>query len=153
MLSTLFALSLDAQAGALGLGLAAGSPSGVTLKWYNGTGDALDFLVGSTWNNGWDRGGLVVSGDYLFGLGTLVNGSNADLDLYLGPGVNVWFNNYGYNYGNYGYGFLAVEMPIGLSLTLQQAPIEIFFEVAPMAVILSNFGFAVGGAVGARYYF
>jgi hypothetical protein len=150
----LLLLSLSAHAGDVGIGFALGSPTGLTLKWYTTRSQALDLLVGEMWHDGWDAHGVTFSADYLFDLGTFAKGSVARADFYLGPGVNVWAwgGYYDHWHDHWGYSYFAVEMPIGASVMFNRAPVEIFFELAPMLVVADYPWFGMGGSLGLRFY-
>lgn len=140
----LLALAGPAHAADVGLGLALGQPSGITLKaWFNDD-TALDVLVGEMWDyDGWRHGDLFFSVDLLAHPATLTEGGAARLDFYIGGGVNAWLESADF----------AVEMPLGLSLMFREVPVEVFLEAAPMVVFISDPGFTGGGSLGARYYF
>lgn len=140
----LLAWMLPAHAADVGLGLALGQPSGITLKAGLNDKLALDVLVGEMWDyDGWRHGDLFLSVDLLATPATITEGGAARLDFYIGGGVNVWVEGADF----------AVEMPLGLSLMFREVPVEVFLEAAPMVVLYYDPGFEGGGSLGARYYF
>lgn len=136
-----------AHAAPVGLGLALGSPTGVTAAVFVSDHADLDFLVGEGWHdNGWRDDELFVSADYDVHLVDLAKGPDARLDFYLGGGVNVWLlRDIGSDLG--------LEMPVGLSLNFTRAPVELFVELAPTFVVTDYTWFDMGGSLGGRYYF
>lgn len=136
-----------AHAGPVGLGLALGSPTGITAAVFVNDNANLDFLVGEGWHgDGWHDDELLLSADYDVHLVDLAKGPDARLDFYLGGGVNVWmWRSAGADIG--------LEMPIGLSLNFERAPVELFVELVPTFVVTDYGWFDMGGSVGGRYYF
>ncbi len=134
---------ISAQAANVGLGLALGSPTGVTLKIMTSHKAGFDLLVGEMWHY-WDKDDVLVSADYVVTMSRLASGE-VDLDFYLGGGGNVWLGRWTGN-------VLAAEMPLGLSLTFGP-PVEVFVEAVPVLFVLPFGEFGVGGSVGFRYYF
>lgn len=142
MLAMLLALATPAQAGDIGLGIALGSPTGITLKAFLSDTTAIDVLVGEMWE-GWKDEDLFFSVDFIVHPATLTEGGDARLDFYLGGGVNAWVRG----------PWLGVEMPLGLSLMFRKVPIEVFLEAVPMVIFWDYGAFEGGGSLGARYYF
>lgn len=138
-------LASPAHAGAVGVGLALGAPTGVTASVYLTDRTNLDFLVGEGWAEEWgDR--FLISADYDAHLVDLASGDAARLDFYLGGGANMWFErDHDVDVG--------LEMPIGLAVFFRKAPVELYFELLPGFVLTDYEWFDVGGSVGARYYF
>lgn len=142
----LLSMLMTAQAGNFGLGLAFGAPTGVTGKIFLSNTGAIDILVGEMWDDGWwYEEDLVLSVDYLSHVAELAQGSDARLDFYIGGGANLWFGDWNESF--------AAEMPIGLSVMFQNAPVELFVELAPMIMFRNDVDFVTGGSLGARYYF
>lgn len=139
----LLLLTLPAYAESFGLGLALGSPTGVTFKIMTSQKAGIDLLVGEMWHY-WDQDDVLFSADYVVTAARLASGE-ANLDFYIGGGGNFWIGRFSGN-------VLAAEMPIGLSLTFGP-PVEIFFEADPMLFILPFGEFGIGGSIGFRYYF
>jgi hypothetical protein len=141
----LLTLVSQAHAGAIGLGVALGSPTGGTLSAYLTNRSNLDFLVGETWYDGWPRNEVLFSADYDYHLVDAFETDTGRMDFYIGGGVNVWIQPYGAD--------LAGEMPVGFAFFFADAPVELYAEVCPMLLVLPFPSFALGGSLGARYYF
>lgn len=136
----------DASAGAFGIGLALGSPTGITASAYLTDDSNLDFLIGEGWGDGWKHDRLLLSADYDVHLVDLASGEAARLDFYVGGGVNLWLDpDVASDVG--------VEVPIGLALFFRKAPVELYAEVLPGFVLTDPEWFDVGGSIGVRYYF
>ena len=78
--------------------------------------------------------------------------------VHLHPNVGPSFRLRAFIYNNGAYVDGQIGASIGLSLTVEQVPAEIFFEVIPGFTFGINIpgvglGFDVGGHVGARFYF
>jgi len=148
-----FAPEAQAQVGGgrnFGLGLALGYPD-VGLSANIFTGQNSIQLVGALYFNDFsNRGALFLRGDYLFYPATLARGSAADLKFYVGPGLNL-----GLGLGNRGGFFLGLEVPLGLTVQLRRAPIDIAVEFVPRVFLVNDYRdrFDPGGAFHIRYYF
>jgi hypothetical protein len=113
-----------------GLGLMLGSPIGISVKYWMGGSDALDFGLGA-------GPGFRIHGDYDWGLAQLLrNKSDLTLDLYLGLGGALVFGS-GYC-GWYDGRFCAdrlvfggVRVPFGIEARLRRAPVTFGLELAP----------------------
>lgn len=165
--SSAFALSLAAPATAhaqvggarrFGLGLALGYPDvGLSAQYFLSQQASLQFVL-SFWYRygrfGYDyvdnSSGVFLRADYLFHPATLVRGSAADLEFYVGPGLYAGFGNY----DSFAFG---VEVPLGLGVQFKRVPIDLAFEAVPRLSIANRngvgLGFGVGGTFHVRYYF
>src|SRR5690606_28092866 len=116
-----------AEAGAFGLGLILGQPTGITGAYGLSERTAIDAALGLTIFDGRD---FYVHGEFLWYLPPLVRGSSAELSAYLGIG-----------------GFLVTHddpvigarAPFGLSLDFAAAPIELFLEVSVLLAVVPDF--------------
>lgn len=149
LISILFVLSIgittsfaqtSTRSGQLAGGLMLGEPTGLSFKYWNNNRKAID--VGVAWSF---EGSDVISlhADYLWH--KWLNVDSGRLALYYGIGARTLLD--GSNT------VLGARIPIGLNYLLQDAPIGLFLEVAPIIdVIPSTDGNAAGG-IGARFYF
>lgn len=137
--------STAALAGPFGLGLALGSPTGITAAYELNDHNRLDLLVGQGWE-GWSYERYVVSVDDELIVADLADGSAASLSFYVGGGLNLFLRP-GIDSD------LGVEVPLGLSVRFKKQPFELYGEIAPGFILTEYEWFDIGGAVGGRYYF
>jgi hypothetical protein len=122
----------------IGLGIIAGSPFGVTGKYFHNDAFALDAGVG------YGNAG-VFYGDALYNVWTSGYTSEGDLDIYGGLGPRIATDDGGQ---------FSVRTVIGVGYWPKLHPVEYFAEFAP-AFKISPGDKRVGldGGVGFRYYF
>ncbi len=172
---TLFLFSFSSAAnGKFGLGFVLGEPTAIDGKYWLSTNTAFDFGIGwgagyggyyGDCNNGQyyndhsgycnDRGyyyadrngfrGLHVHMDYLMHNFNAISGSER-FPIYYGPGINLNFwNNIGMQAGLRGV--------IGIAWMPHTAPVDIFFEIAPVLEVIPATYVDVNAGLGARFYF
>jgi hypothetical protein len=136
-----FSLTLFAQDKGLGVGLVFGEPTGLSAKLWTSDRTALDAaLAWSFYNGGW----LHAQADFLIHNYELIDVSQGALPVYYGVGAYVTFSS---NLG------LGARVPLGLAYQFENAPVDIFVEIAPGLSLLPGIGFHMGGGIGARYFF
>ncbi|MDH4262993.1 MAG: hypothetical protein OEV78_08115 [Spirochaetia bacterium] len=123
-----------------GIGVAAGDPAGLSLRF-----DKIAIQAGfSGWGWGWGWGGyrLITTVDYLF----LNQAFNNQIPLYwyigAGPFVGLYFSH-GFNLG--------ARVPFGLQYFIDSAKIELYIEVAPGIHIFPGPGFDLMSSLGIRF--
>lgn len=127
----------NTPAGTVGLGGQVGSPSGITLKWYDRPGFAYDVLAA------WDLD------DFLF---LNVHGlferpiPDSPLNYYFGPGAYI-----GIEEGRDDDIVLGISGNFGLNFFA--APFEVFLQLTPRLNLIPDTDGDFGGGVGLRYYF
>ncbi|MBI5518028.1 MAG: hypothetical protein HY909_29920 [Deltaproteobacteria bacterium] len=145
--------------GRVGLGVALGYPqaglsgniflTGTTSLQLDG---ALRYHVRNKGRDEYGTGTLGLRADVLFWMRPLATGRVAVLRWYLGPGVNV-----GLGLGKDRGFTLGVELPVGLVVGFQRAPVEVSLELVPVLALVTpssvELGIAFAGALHARYYF
>ncbi len=135
------------KAGRLGLGLRAGSPSGLTGKYWFDNENALDIAVGAYgYYYGSVYSGLNLHCDYLwhrYGVfGNLSSEAYNSMPLYFGIG------------GMYSSpGVAGVRGVAGITWLFEDAPFDLFFDLAPTLVATPFMGFGIDAGLGGRYYF
>lgn len=133
-----------------GLGLAVGYPDvGLSANLHQGRRSVQ--LVGALYFNDFsNRGALFLRGDYLFYPAVLARGGGADLMFYVGPGLGL-----GLGLGSARGLLLGLELPIGLSVQLRRAPIDVALEAVPRVFVVNGGRNLVdaGGTLHVRYYF
>lgn len=127
-------------AGDVGLGLQVGTPSGVTLQFYNPGGTSWDFLAA------WDIDDfffLNVHALYYRGLG-----SDSRLHLFYGPGAFVGFRDRGSSDDDV---VLGISGTVGIGFMIDA--FQIYGAVTPRLSVMPSTDGDVGAGVGVRYYF
>lgn len=160
------AIGVAPQGRQMAIGLQLGSPTAVTFK-YMLTGDqAIAAGLGVAIH------GLSLHVDYLWHPHVLATADPFKLSWYVGLGVwlglspwdafqtraDVFYTRsgyFGYGYWPFAYGGVSVaaRVPIGLSLALNQLPLEFYIELDPSLLVFPAFGFGIGGTIGFRFYF
>ncbi|WP_235297141.1 hypothetical protein [Portibacter marinus] len=138
-----FALGMNAQRanGDVGIGIQAGSPSGLSLQFYKAAGPSYDFIAA------WDLDDFFyVNGHALFQPHI---GNSERLHFIYGPGVFVGLRDRGND--------LDDEVDIGISgtagLSLIIEKFEVYGRITPRLNLLQSTSVDIGGGVGIRYYF
>lgn len=138
-----------------GFGLILGEPTGLTLKGNLGGNNAWDLAIGTSW-----FGNLTVQGDYLWAA-DVFSSSKAGLYFGLGGVIGIgqgrgvivkgkkgeWY----YSESDHPSAF-GVRGVAGLNAMPFQAPVEFFFELAPVVGLTPSTGLGWQGAIGLRYY-
>jgi hypothetical protein len=131
--------------GSVGLGGQIGSPTGVTLKFYNAGGPSYDVLAA------WDLDDfffLIVHGQY----NRTINAENVDgLEWFFGPGAFIGFEDRGVRDEDDEATF-GVSGRIGLNLVLDNR-FEFFGQLTPRISLIPDTDGDIGGGLGFRYYF
>lgn len=124
------------------------APVGLSLKsWINerqAVTGATSFLVGddefdsplSFW---------ILEGNYLFHNFQTVTVENGDLGLYVGGGAQFMINEASDN-------DLAFRAPLGINYIFEDAPADVFVEMAPTLQITDPTLLRFDGAIGFRYF-
>lgn len=174
-------LSTSTMAGgrSFGLGVVMPAPTGITGKLWTSGSTAIDFMVG--WNNGYrdgyydpdcnnprfydrntaycndyyydygDRrrhGGyrdFHIHADYLFHNFSAIRSSER-FPLFYGPGVSM-------NFWRSEFLELGVRGDFGIAWLPRRAPMDVFFELAPVLNLFPYPNFDVNVGLGTRFYF
>ena len=135
-----------------GLGIQIGSPSGLTGKYYlGGRRNAVSFALGSAYD-GRFYDGVWITGSYDFHLAELVNESALVLPFRIGVGGFLATNSYGFGRYNDDV-FLGVRVPFGLDLDFNDAPVQVYVEVAFDLALYPGIWSGLDAGLGVRYYF
>ena len=131
-------------AGRLGAGIIIGEPIGGSLKyWFNNT-VAIDGAIG--WSSH-DNTELYVHSDVLWHNFDLIPVSRGRLPVYFGVGGLIRFRDN--NEDNQ----VGIRVPVGLSYMFDNAPVDIFVEIAPAIDVAPNVQGEITGGIGIRYWF
>lgn len=130
-----------------GVGLRAGSPSGLTAKYWFDNENALDMAVGAYgYYAGSAYSGLNVHADYLwhrYGVfGDFTSKSYRLMPLYFG--IGGMFSSPG---------VAGVRTVAGITWLFDENPFDLFFDLAPTLVVAPAMGFGIDAGLGGRFYF
>lgn len=132
-----------AETSTFGAGIILGEPTGLGIKTYLSSGNALAFGVA------WSLSGeneLHVQGDYLYHRYDLIDVEQGQLPLYFGVGGRIKINEHADDN-------IGIRIPVGLSYIFDDAPFDIFGEIVPILDLTPDTDFDLNGAIGARYWF
>lgn len=134
---------VSAQEREIGVGLKLGEPTGLTLKYWLNTRNALDFTLGAAVFNSNSRVNINVN--YLYHYDNVIK-TREDVSLFLGFGARLVSKKH----GNSSFGIRGVG---GVAWYSDKYPIEVFLEAAPVFRLFPTTGIDFDMAIGARYYF
>lgn len=137
-----------AQSKKFGLGLMLGEPTGISAKLWTTNSNALVFGLGwSTYHPRYDDNGSRIHFhlDYLW---HYFDAIRSEENFAFHYGIGARFKDRGGDNGS-----LAIRGVGGLNWMPRDTPLDIFFELAPSLEITPSTGFAIDGALGARFYF
>jgi hypothetical protein len=130
--------------GNTGIGLIFGEPSGVSLKVWTSRTIAFDAAAAWSFING---GSFQIHGDLLFHSWDVFSVQRGTMALYYGFGARLKTAT------DTDKARFSFRVPIGISYEFDTAPIELFFEIAPMLDLAPETEAALGGGLGFRYFF
>ncbi len=134
----------DSYARKFGVGVTFGEPIGADLKyWFNDT-MAIDGAIG--WSSH-DDTDLYLHSDVLWHDFHLIPVSQGQMPLYFGVGALARFRSD--NQDNQ----VGIRVPVGVSYMFDNAPVDIFAEIAPALDVAPFTRGEVTGGVGIRYWF
>lgn len=125
-----------------GAGLMVGEPTGLSLKYWLNQDFAIDGGVAQSFHR---DNGLQLHSDVLWHKFGLFESSHGRCAPYIGVGVRGKFES-----GDDAFGF---RLPIGIAYMLDQHPIDVFFEVAPILDVTPSVRGSFNIAAGARFWF
>lgn len=151
-LITLATLTVSAQYN-WGIGVALGSPSGLSAKVFTNNNSALDFTLGF-WHDYTNITAMYEIHNSFNDLGGL-NEYKSQLQWYYGPGAHLgsWYNSH-YNSGDiHGNNlFLGIDGVIGIEWK-PDIPFAFSVDVRPGLNIIGGAGFFLQSQIGIRYTF
>jgi hypothetical protein len=137
-----FSHSVQAQNG-LGIGIQAGSPSGITAKLY-GRGDmALDFLA--AWDSLRDMYFVNVHGIFEQPIG------RGPTNFFYGPGAFVGGERQRDTFRNGDIFVAGVSGSAGINIFFGN--VEVYGQATPRLSLIGQTSLAMGGGIGVRFYF
>lgn len=130
-----------AQHKTFGLGIVLGEPTGISAKLWLDQKSAIDAAAAWTF---YPAGAFYIHADYLYHFYDLFPVTKGALPLYIGVGGSVTLEPVPR---------IGVRVPIGIDYLFQNAPIDIFLEVAPGISLYPATQFEAGGGIGIRFNF
>ena len=137
----LLASSAFAQERGFGVGAILGEPVGGSFKMWLSDKTAVDAAVAYA---NWSDGGLSIHADYLWHNFDWFSAGSGKLPVYYGVGGRVKFAD-DEQFG--------IRGPVGVSYMLDNVPVDVFGEVAPILDVTPGIRVEWSFAVGARYWF
>jgi hypothetical protein len=135
-------------AGKFGLGIAFFDPTGLSVKYKFSEKKSVSGAIG------WNRHGASLFAQYHFDEIQLVPKEGVDLAFTYGLGARlVTHERKDSNYKYYRDRLFGVRMSAGLNYVTPKVPIEIFFELAPVLVVVPETFFELDAVLGVRYFF
>lgn len=125
----------------LGAGISLGSPSGLSARYFMSASNSVMGVLG--WRGG-DNGAVYFQADYLFHYNNLPKIDFGTLSAFYGGGANLYLAD---NSG------LGIQGTAGVSLFLNELPLEFAFYVSPGIGLVPSTDFRVGTGLSLRYYF
>jgi hypothetical protein len=138
----LFHTSSFAQSENFGLGAIIGKPTGISGKYWLNNENAIDVALGYSFEN---NSSINIHADYLW---HIYNVFDTQITLPLYYGVGGKFNAKDGNKSS-----LGVRGVIGLVWWPERAPLDVFFELAPVFNLIPETELDIDAAIGVRYFF
>jgi len=130
-----------AQESGFGAGVILGEPTGLSFKSWINSQTAVDF--GLAWSFGREDS-FHFHGDYLIHNFNLFKAEKGKLILYYGIGGRLKAEKKNR---------VGIRIPVGLVYLVEKAPLDIFFELAPLLDLAPATEFGFNAGLGIRYYF
>jgi hypothetical protein len=135
------------QGGPLGLGIAVGAPSGLAGRFYVTDGGAIQFSLGGDLGR---IGDLALTGDAILLRRPFETGiEDYNVLVHGGAGVNLGVNSFELA----GEVLLGVRAVGGITIQVQELPIDISIEMAPTLYLYDAVTWSIDGGLCSRYYF
>jgi len=130
-----------------GVGIILGEPTGASLKYWLNDTLAIDGALGASFDDDDDDdSSFYLHSDLLWHNFDLIPVSRGRLPVYLGAGALVRFRDDEDNQ-------VGVRIPVGISYMFDNAPIDIFAEIAPTIDVAPDVRGEVTGGIGIRFWF
>ncbi|MFO8064101.1 MAG: hypothetical protein ACQETQ_05035 [Spirochaetota bacterium] len=141
LLSVLSLGGAFAETETFGLGVLLGEPTGISAKLRLDDTSALDAAAAWSFIG---QGAFYFHADYLFHFNDVLHVHPGELPVYVGIGGKVLLKDDPR---------LGARIPVGLAYEFADAPLDVFFEIAPGVGIFPETDIDFGGGIGMRYYF
>ncbi len=135
--------SMDDMAGKFGAGLVIGEPTGPTVKYWLNDTMAIDGTLGWSLR---DDNNIHLNADVLWHNFDLIQASNGRAAVYYGVGPSIEFRHTGDSR-------FGARAPIGVSYKLDDKPVDVFVEIAPIFDFAPDLRGDFNAGIGVRYWF
>ena len=132
--------NVAAQDSGFGLGIILGEPTGISFKNWIGSSTAIDGGIAWSFSN---NNSLHLHMDYLVHNFNIFKAKKGKLALYYGIGGRIMTEK----------SRVGIRIPVGINYIFGDAPLDIFFELAPVLDLVPSTEFGLTGGIGIRYYF
>ncbi len=134
----------------LGIGIIAGEPTGLSVKYWLDDTQAIDGAA--AWSF-WDDDGFQLHADYLWHNFDLVDPGAADgkLPVYYGVGARLKFEEDN-GKGDDGDTVFGIRVPLGISYLFEDGRFDVFAELVPVLDLAPDVELDLQLAVGLRFY-
>ena len=135
----------------LGVGVIAGEPTGLSLKYWLDDEHAIDGAA--AWSF-WDHDGFQLHADYLWHNFELLDSVEASgkLPVYYGVGARLKFTEDEGRHDDDDHTAFGIRVPVGVSYLFDGKPFDVFAELAPIVDLVPDFELNFSIAVGMRFY-
>jgi hypothetical protein len=133
-----------AQDKGYGIGIIIGEPTGLSGKYWLNNANALDFGLGFSFTH-FNNSRIQLHCDYLWNIYDLFKTSEKFV-IYYGPGIKILT-------GGSNDAKLGIRGVAGIGWFIKDAPLDLFFEAAPVVYLIPGTILKIDGGIGARYYF
>lgn len=140
LLATILIFSHTIKADELAIGLATPSPTGISVKLWQDKEIAYDML--GAWDTGNDE--IYLHFDYLIHDNNKFNLDGNPMPFYYGYGVRFKEEANADT-------ILGLRMPVGVSYFIQDAPFDVFAELAPRVDVAPSTNFGLDVMIGVRF--
>ena len=137
--------SVSAQQSGIGVGAILNGPTGISTKVWVNDNFAVDGALSMTLSENFQS--VYLHSNLLYhnnALNEKLDLNNSSLRSYYGAGIRLILQDFD--------NVVGIRVPVGLSYSLDNAPLGTFFELAPTFDIEPAFRFSFAGAIGLRYY-
>ncbi len=128
----------------LGIGIQVGAPIGINAKYWLSQNLAVDGALGLS---PYSHAPVEAHADFLVHDFDLLTPASGKMPVYIGAGILGRFRNHGDG------SMAGFRFPVGISYMFEDAPIDLFAEVAPEVIFTPFRRGYIDGAVGIRFWF
>ena len=125
-----------------GAGVMVGEPTGLSLKIW--TGSARSVNLGAAWSLSNPTSHLHLHADMAFYTFSVFPVNRGSLPLYYGLGALAQVGNEAK---------LGIRIPLGINYLFAYPQLDMFFEIAPVLLLIKETDFDLDAALGIRFFF
>lgn len=137
----------------LGIGLIAGEPSGLSMKWWFSELTAIDLAAAWSFS---ENDSFQLHADYLVHDYTIATHPKwrGKTPVYYGGGLRIKErDDRGNSRRNNDETLVGIRVPVGISYLFPESPVDLFAEFVPTMDVAPRTRLDIGAAIGIRYYF